>query len=246
MAVKAQLFITCLGEQFSSPMLRDMVTVLERLGVQCEFPQAQVCCGQPFSTSGFLSKSRDFARAWIDVFDQTDGYIVAPSGSCVDMVRHHYPDLFAEGSAEQKRALAVGERTFEFSQFLVNELKVTDTGAVFPHKVTYHPGCHLLRGLGARSEATQLLQAVRGLELVPLTEAETCCGFGGVFSVIYPEVSRAMMEAKLRNIQASGADTVVAGDTGCLMNISGGLMKTGSPVRAMHLIEVLARQGQDQ
>lgn len=188
MAVKAQLFITCLAEQFASDTLRNMVTVLERLGVTCEFPADQVCCGQPFSTSGFQSKARDFARAWINVFDRTDGYIVAPSGSCVDMVRHHYPELFAQGSPERERARAVGERTFEFSQFLVNELKVTDVGAIFPHKVTYHAACHLLRNLGARTEAKRLLRAVQGLELVSLAAEETCCGFGGVFSVIYLEV----------------------------------------------------------
>jgi L-lactate dehydrogenase complex protein LldE len=241
MTIKAQLFITCLAEQFASPMLRDMVTVLERLGVQCEFPEAQTCCGQPFYNTGFHTQARAFARKWIDTFDRTDGYIVSPSGSCVDTVRHHYPDLFPEGSAEQERAKAVAARTFEFTQFLVHELKAIDVGASFPHRVTYHPSCHLLRNMGARSEPKQLLQAVQGLELVPLKEEETCCGFGGVFSVTDPEVSRAMMQAKVRNIVASGADTIVSGDTGCLMNIGGGLRNVDSPLKVMHIIEVLAR-----
>jgi L-lactate dehydrogenase complex protein LldE len=243
MAIKAQLFITCLAEQFFSPMLKDMVTVLERLGVQCEFPEAQTCCGQPMFNSGFQSQARDLARKWIDVFDHTDGYIVSPSGSCVDMVHHHYPELFSEGTVDHKRAQSVASRTFEFTQFLVDELKITDVGAVFPHKVTYHASCHLLRGLRGRTQPKQLLQGVQGLELVPLNEEETCCGFGGVFSVIYPEVSRSMMEAKVRNIEASGADTIVACDAGCLMNIAGGLKKSNSSVKAMHLIQILAQQG---
>ncbi len=190
MTIKAQLFITCLAEQFFSPMLKDMVTVLERLGVQCEFPEAQTCCGQPMFNSGFQSQARDLARKWIDVFDRTDGYIVSPSGSCVDMVHHHYPELFPAGTADHERAKSVAARTFEFTQFLVDELKITDVGAVFPHKVTYHASCHLLRGLHGRTQPKQLLQGVTGLELVPLNEEETCCGFGGVFSVIYPEVSQ--------------------------------------------------------
>lgn len=240
MAIKAQLFITCLAEQFFPHVLQDMVAVLERLDVQCEFPEKQTCCGQPFFNSGFQSRARELARRWIQVFGETDGYIVSPSGSCVDMVRQHYPELFPAGSREHRQAEAVATRTFEFSQFLVNELKVTDVGAYFPHKVTYHASCHLLRGLGVRNEPRQLLQAVKGLELIPLEQEETCCGFGGVFSVVYPEVSRAMMEAKCNHIQFSGAEVVVAGDAGCLMNIGGGLLKVNSPVRAMHLIEVLA------
>lgn len=243
MALRAQLFITCLAEQFFSPMLKNMVTVLERLGVQCEFPAAQTCCGQPMFNSGFQSQARDLARQWIELFDRTDGYIVSPSGSCVDMVRHHYPELFAEGTIEHQRAQAVAARTFEFTQFLVDELQLTDVGAVFPHKVTYHASCHLLRGLRGRTQPRRLLQSVKGLELVPLTEEETCCGFGGVFSVIYPEVSQAMLEAKVRHIEASGAEVVVACDAGCLMNIAGGLKKVNSPVKAMHLIQVLAQQG---
>src|SRR3972149_860917 len=129
MTIKAQLFITCLAEQFFSPMLRDMVTVLERLGVQCEFPEAQTCCGQPMFNSGFQSPARDLARKWLAVFDRTDGYIVSPSGSCVDMIHHHYPELFPEGSTEHERANSVAARTFEFTQFLVDELQVADVGA---------------------------------------------------------------------------------------------------------------------
>jgi len=180
---------------------------------------------------------------WLKTFGQSDAPIVSPSGSCVEMVRHHFPELFPDGTPEQTLACGLAQRTFEFSEFLVHQLKITDLGAHFPHKITYHPSCHGLRGLGLRTEAKQLLSAVRDLELVPLPEAETCCGFGGVFSVIYPEVSQAMMNNKVNNIIASGAEVVVVGDAGCLMNIGGGLRKAGAPVKAMHLIEVLSANG---
>lgn len=239
MAVKAQLFITCLAEQFFPNVLEGMVELLERLGVQVAFPREQTCCGQPFFNSGYRTQARELAFKWLEVFGETDGFIVSPSGSCVDMVRHHFPALFPPESPEHRRATEVGARTFEFTQFLVNELKVTDVGANFPGKVTYHASCHLLRGLGAREEPKALLRSVHGVEMVPLPGEETCCGFGGVFSVIYPEVSKAMMEAKVRAIDSTGADVVVACDAGCIMNIAGGLHKAGSPVRAMHLIEIL-------
>jgi len=240
--MQAQLFITCLGEQFYPGMLEKMVGILEALGVQLIFPEEQTCCGQPFFNSGFRQRTLPLARRWLQTFSRSQAPIVSPSGSCVDMVRHHYAELFPEGTPEHQMALETAARTFEFSEFLVHQLGVTDVGASFPHKVTYHASCHYLRGLGLRQEAKQLLAAVRGLELIPLVEEETCCGFGGVFSVVYPEVSRAMMEAKVRNIIASGAEAVVACDAGCLMNISGGLQKAASPIRAMHLIEVLAER----
>jgi L-lactate dehydrogenase complex protein LldE len=239
MAIKAQLFITCLAEQFFPDVLKRMIGLLERLGVQVEFPEEQTCCGQPFFNSGYRSQARDLAVKWLKAFGRTDGFIVSPSGSCVDTVRHHFPELFPPGSAEHRQAEEAAARTFEFTQFLVQQLKVTDVGARFPRKVTYHASCHLLRGLAARDEPKALLRAVQGLELVPLPGEETCCGFGGSFSVIYPEVSKAMMEAKVRAIESSGAEVVAVGDAGCIMNIAGGLRKAGSPIRAMHLIEIL-------
>lgn len=239
MAITAQLFITCLAEQFFPGVLCKMVRLLERLGVRVALPEAQTCCGQPFFNSGYWMQARELARHWLEVFARTDGFIVSPSGSCVDMVRHRYPHLFPPGTPEHRLAAETAARTFEFTQFLVNQLKVTDVGARFPRKVTYHASCHLLRGLGVRDEPKALLRKVQGLELVPLDGEETCCGFGGTFSVIYPEVSRAMMEAKVRSIEQSGAMAVVACDAGCLMNIAGGLRKANSPVKAVHLIEIL-------
>lgn len=243
MPERVQLFITCLSEQFFPQVLDKMVLILERLGLEVIFPEEQTCCGQPFFNSGFRNETRKMARSWLHTFSQHDDPIVSPSGSCVEMVRHHYPELFPDGSEEHRLAVELAERTFEFTEYLVHQRGVTDVGAHFPHKVAYHASCHLLRGLGIREEPKQLLQAVQGLELVPLEEAETCCGFGGVFSVVYPEVSRSMMENKVQNIIASGADVVAGCDAGCLMNIGGGLRKAGSEIKALHLIEILGSNG---
>ena len=238
--MKVQLFITCLAEQFFPGMLEKMVLLLEKLGVEPVFPAEQTCCGQPLYNSGFQEQANQLARKWLETFSQSDLPVVSPSGSCVDMVRHHYPALFLPGTFEHSRAVDLAGRTYEFSEFLVHQLGQIDVGSLFPHRVTYHASCHLLRGLGVRQEPLQLLQAVHGLELVLLEGAETCCGFGGVFSVVYPDVSQVMLQDKVNHILESGAEAVVACDAGCLMNIAGGLRRVGSPVRAMHLIEVLS------
>jgi len=240
---KVQLFVTCMGENLLPDVVRKMVILLERLGVECGFPEGQTCCGQPFFNSGFQTEGREMALRWMRVFADTEGYIVAPSGSCVEFVKHRYPKMFPEGSAEHRQAVGIAARALEFSQFLVNVLKVTDVGASFPHRVVCHSPCHLTRGLGVRTEQQQLLRAVRGLDLIALDESETCCGFGGIFSVLYPEVSGAMLEAKVRNIIASGAEVAVVSEPGCLINIRGGLLKANSDVRAMHLIEILSPGG---
>jgi len=243
MAIKVQLFVTCLAEQFFPDMLERMVGLLTRLGVEVDFPEEQTCCGQPFFNSGYQSRAREVARQWMRVFGPTEGFIVSPSGSCVELVRHHMAGLFPAGSAERRQAEQLAGRTREFSEFLLQELHLSDVGARFPHKVTYHASCHLLRGLEVHDGPKQILKQVRDLDLVPLASEETCCGFGGVFSVIYPEVSKLMMEAKVRSIEESGAEVVVACDAGCLMNIAGGLQRSGSRVKAMHLIDVLAAGG---
>ncbi|MCE5265896.1 MAG: (Fe-S)-binding protein [Deltaproteobacteria bacterium] len=239
----AQLFITCMGENLLPDVVQKMVLLLERLGVRCEFPESQTCCGQPLFNSGFQTEGKKMALQWMRAFADTEGHIVAPSGSCAEFVKHRYPAMFPAGSAEHALAVRLAGRVCEFSQFLVHVLKVTDVGATFPHRVAAHYPCHLTRGLGVRSEPLELLGAVRGLELIALDDADTCCGFGGIFSVVYPEVSRAMMETKVKNIIASGAEVVVVSEPGCLVNIRGGLMKAGSGVRAMHLIEILVGEG---
>ena len=237
---KAQLFITCLGDQFYTSTLQNMVRILERLGVELTFPAGQTCCGQPLFNNGFEDKTSLIARNFLHAFGESDAPVIGPSGSCVSMVKHHYPELFPPGAPEHALASEVAGRMFEFTEYLVDVLKVTDVGALYPHKVTYHASCHYLREMGLKTEARALLSAVQGLEFIPLNEEETCCGFGGAFSVTYPEVSRSMMENKVKNILASGADTVVSCEPGCLMNIAGGLRKSGSDIRAMHIIDVLA------
>ena len=240
MTVEAQLFVTCLGENFFSSTLRNMVQLLERLGVQCEMPEGQTCCGQPFYNSGLQIQTIGPAIQWLKVFEHTEGYIIAPSGSCADFVRHRYPEIFPEGTAQHAAAVECAARTFEFTEFLTKVLNASDVGAYFPHPVTFHASCHILRGLGLRDEPKQLLQGVQDLEFIPSNEEETCCGFGGIFSVVYPEVSRVMMENKVSNIIASGAEYVVVSEPGCIMNIAGGLRKAGSSIRVVHLIDVLA------
>jgi len=239
---KVQLFITCLGDQFYTGTLQNMTHLLERLGVELVFPPEQTCCGQPLFNNGFEEKTRAVARNFLHAFSRSGAPIVGPSGSCVGMIKHHYRELFPDGTPEHALAADIASHIYELTEYLVNVLKVTDVGAVYPHKVTYHASCHYLREMGLKSEAKTLINSVQGLEFVPLDEEETCCGFGGAFTVTYPEVSRSMMENKVNNIIASGADTVITCEPGCLMNISGGLHKAGSSVRAMHIIDLLASQ----
>ncbi len=236
----AQLFITCLGDQFYTGTLQNMTRILERLGVDLIFPAGQTCCGQPLFNNGFENQTRNIAKNFLRTFSKSDAPIIGPSGSCVSMVKHHYPELFPAGTREHDLAVDIAWRTYEFTEYLVDVLQVMDVGAVYPHKVTYHASCHYLRELGLKVEAKTLLSNVQGLEFIPLHEEDTCCGFGGAFSVTYPEVSRDMMENKVKNILASGADTVVSCEPGCLMNIAGGLQKAGSKVRALHIIDLLA------
>jgi L-lactate dehydrogenase complex protein LldE len=237
---RAQLFITCLGDQFYTSTLQNMANILERLGVELDFPPEQTCCGQPLFNNGFEDKTRAVALNFMRAFGKSDAPMVCPSGSCVSMVKHHYPSLFKVESPEHALAVDIAERTFEFTEYLVNVLKVTDVGAVYPHKVTYHASCHYLREMGLKTEAKTLLNSVQGLEFVSLKEEEICCGFGGAFTVTYPEVSRSMMENKVNDILSSGADTAVTCEPGCLMNIAAGLYKAESKIRAMHIIDLLA------
>jgi L-lactate dehydrogenase complex protein LldE len=237
---QAQLFITCLGDQFYTSTLQNMTRLLERLGVEPVFSTEQTCCGQPLYNNGFEEKTRPVALNFLRTFSKSPAPIVGPSGSCVSMVKHHYPTLFKEGTSEHALALDIASRIYEFTEYLVNILKITDVGAIYPHKVTYHASCHYLREMGLKTEAKTLLNSVKGLQFLPLEEEDTCCGFGGAFSVTYPEVSGWMMEHKVYHIIASGADTVVSCEPGCLMNIAGGLRKAGVKIRPMHIIDLLA------
>jgi L-lactate dehydrogenase complex protein LldE len=239
--MKVSLMITCLGDVFFPHVGTATVRLLRRLGVEVDFPAAQTCCGQPHFNSGFHTDARALARHAIEAF-QDGRPVVTPSGSCAAMVKLEYLHLFEDDPAWHARAEELAKRTHELSDFLVNVLKVEDVGAKFEGKATYHMACHL-RGLGLMSEPERLLKKVKGLELVPLDRFDECCGFGGSFSVRFPEISGAMVGDKAGFIEKSGADVVVATDAGCLMNIAGCLRRRGSKVRTMHLAELLASTG---
>ena len=214
--------------------------VLQRLGAKVEFNPAQTCCGQPAFNTGFRQEAREVAARVLDLFEDAD-YVVAPSGSCTTMVRVFYPELFADDAARLRKAERLRDRFFEFSEFLVRVLKVEDVGASFPRRVTYHDSCHLLRELGISDEPRRLIRAVRGIEFVELRDDRACCGFGGTFSVKFPEVSVAMGNDKLRAASESGAEIVVANDSGCLMHLAGLIHRRGLPIKTMHLAELLAK-----
>jgi L-lactate dehydrogenase complex protein LldE len=239
--MKVSLFITCLVDQFRPEVGLGMVRVLDRLGVAYDFPPGQTCCGQPARNAGSFGEARAVGRQFLRAFADADT-IVAPSGSCVSMVKHHLPGLFAPGSPDHDAARAIAARVYELSQFLVDVLHVDDVGAAFPHRVTYHDSCHLLRELGVQDQPRRLLGRVRGLELVEMAGADTCCGFGGLFAVKQPDISGAMGGDKIDRAIATGARAIVACDTGCLMHLGGILARRDAPVRAIHLAEVLGRE----
>ena len=239
---RVALFITCLGDQFFPQVGECAVRVLRRLGVEVTFNPAQTCCGQPAFNTGYREEARAVASRVLDLFDDAD-YVVAPSGSCTSMMRVFYPELFAGDPKQLAKVENLRGRLFEFSQFLVNVLKVEDVGARFPHRVAYHDSCHLLRELGVEAEPRKLLRAVRDVELVELQDNQVCCGFGGTFSVKFPEVSVAMGADKTRAAAAAGAEYLVANDSGCLMHLAGLIHRQGLPLQTLHLAELLAMQG---
>ncbi|MDR7315845.1 (Fe-S)-binding protein [Brevibacillus nitrificans] len=236
--MKVSLFITCLSDALYPRVGEAMVRILARYGVQVHFPEAQTCCGQPAFNSGYWDEARTSALTLIHAFADSD-YVISPSGSCTGMIHHYYPKLFENDPQLLAKANALREKTYEFTQFLVNVLGITDLGAVFPHKVTYHPSCHGSRLLGIKQEPLQLMEQVKGLDLVPLPFAEDCCGFGGTFAVKMSDISGAMVTEKADHVLETEAEVLVGLDLGCLMNISGNLRFRGKPVRVMHLAELL-------
>ena len=234
-------FVTCLGDQFFPRVGECVVEVLRRLGLEVTFNPAQTCCGQPAFNAGYREEAREVAARVLDLFEDAE-YVVAPSGSCTTMVRVFYPELFAGDPERLRKAEKLRSRFFEFSEFLVKVLKVEDVGASFRRRVTYHDSCHLLRELGIEEEPRQLIRAVRGIELVEMQDYKLCCGFGGTFSVKFPEVSVAMGEDKVRAAAQAGAEVLVANDSGCLMHLAGLIHRQGLPLQTMHLAELLARQ----
>lgn len=241
MSQSVQLFVTCILDTLYPEVGEAVVRVLERAGAQVEFPLGQTCCGQPAFNAGMRAQARPIARHTIQVFERTSGPIVVPSGSCTAMIRHGYMELFADDPKWLERARSIAERTFEFTEFLVDYLGVIDLGARYPARIAYHSSCHLLRDLGIDRQPRALLAAVREIELVDLPHSDECCGFGGVFSAEHPEISTAMLARKLANIEASGAPLVVACDAGCSTNINGGLHRQGKQQRVVHIAEILAK-----
>jgi len=239
MSLRVSLFITCIVDQLFPRVGLAMVEVLERLGCRVEFPEAQTCCGQPAFNSGYRKEARAVAEHFLEVFRGAE-YIVCPSGSCTSMVKNHFKDLFADDPQRLELAQQVAGRTWEFSQFLLEVLKVEDVGARLPKVATYHDGCHALRELKIKDGPRRLLAHVRGLVLREMDAAEECCGFGGTFSVKFPGISAGMGRTKLESILRTGAEVVVSTDCSCLMQIQGLISRAGLPIGTMHLAEVLA------
>lgn len=243
--MRVALFVTCVNDLLYPGTGRAVVRLLERLGVAVDFPAAQSCCGQAHFNSGYRHETEPLVRRYAEAFAGYD-YVVAPSGSCVAMVRDSFP-LIARRAAGEGRSAGLGEavaavvpRTYELTEFLVDVLGVTDVGAYFPHTVAYHPSCHGLRMLGLGDRPLRLLSAVRGIELRELEGAQECCGFGGTFSVKNPDVSAAMGEDKIRHAVGSGARVLCGADNSCLMHLAGIAARQGVPLRTVHLAEILA------
>jgi L-lactate dehydrogenase complex protein LldE len=241
--VKVGLFVTCVNDTLAPEAGRATVAILERLGHEVAFPEGQTCCGQMHANSGYQHQAIPLARRFVRVFGARDlDAIVSPSASCVGMVHEQYPRLAELAGDEQlaRDVEALAPKVHELSQFLVGVLGVEDVGAAFPHRVTYHPTCHGLRGLRLGDAPLRLLRNVRDIDLVELPEGETCCGFGGTFAVKNAETSAAILADKLRCVAGTGADVCAAADSSCLLHIGGGLSRQRFGVRTMHLAEILA------
>ncbi|HEV7207602.1 MAG TPA: (Fe-S)-binding protein [Mycobacteriales bacterium] len=239
--MRVALFVTCLADTLFPEVGKATVTVLERAGVTVDFPAAQTCCGQMHINTGYARDAVPLVRHFVDTFAGYDA-VVAPSGSCVGAVRHQHAQVArgAGDAALTAEASRLATRTYELSEFLIDVLGVEDVGASYPHRVTYHPTCHSLRMLHVGDKPLRLLRHVRGLELVPLPDADSCCGFGGTFALKNADTSTAMLADKMRHVLDTRAEVVSAGDSSCLMHIGGGLSRLQTGTRPVHLAEILA------
>lgn len=247
-----QFFTTCLIDTFYPETADAILSILNRLGVTLDVPTRQTCCGQPQFNAGLRKDARRIAKHMIETFERLPRsrkpsevcHVVSPSGSCVHMIRYNYLELFADDPSWLARAQALAGRTYEFTEYLVDVLGVTDVGARWDGILTYHPSCHLSRGLGIDRQPRALLAKVKGATIVELPDAEDCCGFGGIFSVTHPELSAEFLKRKVENLERTQAPTLVAADAGCIMHIAGGLHRQNKPQRVVHIAEVLNhRQG---
>ena len=236
---RVALFVTCLVDLFRPSVGFAAIRLLEHAGCRVEVPRRQTCCGQPAFNSGDRRTAEAIARHLIRQLETYD-FVVAPSGSCAGLLRVHLPELFDEDAAMKARAQALSERCHELVSFLVDVMGVQEVAARFPTSATYHDSCSGLRELGVKSQPRRLLAGVDGLELVEMAESEVCCGFGGTFCVKYPEISTRMVTNKAERIEETGAELLLAGDMGCLLNMAGLLKRRGSTVQVRHVAEVLA------
>jgi L-lactate dehydrogenase complex protein LldE len=247
--MRIALFATCLADALFPRGAQATVVLLERLGHEVVFPPAQTCCGQMHINTGYQREALPLVQHHVEVFeaalDSGAEAIVAPSGSCVGSVRHQHADVARQQGNERLavRAESVAGRTYELSELLVDVLEVTDVGAHYPHRVTYHPTCHSLRLLRVQDKPLRLLRAVAGIDLVELPEADSCCGFGGTFALKNADTSIAMLADKLQHVAATGAEVLTAGDSSCLMHLGGGLTRLRAGTRTVHLAEILAGEG---
>ena len=238
---KADLFVTCIIDQLYPQVGVSVVRVLRKLGVDLAFPADQTCCGQPLYNSGYTKRARQLGQRVLKSFADSE-YVVVPSGSCAAMMRVFYLDLFQDEPPMLEQARRMAPKVYEFSQFLNDVLGVEDVGSAYPGTATYHPSCHLLREMEVRDQPKRLLRAVKDLRLEDLPQEETCCGFGGTFSVKYPHISEGMLADKIANVTSTGADTLVSCDMSCLLHIEGGLSRQDSNIRVRHLAQVLDQQ----
>jgi L-lactate dehydrogenase complex protein LldE len=239
--MRIALFVTCLGDTLFPDVGQATVALLERLGHDVVFPADQTCCGQMHVNSGYFPEALPLVRRYVEVFEGCEA-VVVPSGSCTGSVRHQHAMVARRAGDEAlaQRAEKVAARTFELSQLLIDVLGVEDVGAYYPHRVTYHPTCHSLRMLGVGDRPLRLLRRVRGMDLVPLPDADVCCGFGGTFALKNADTSAAMLADKMSNVLATGAEVCTAGDSSCLMHIAGGMSRLRTGTRAVHLAQILA------
>jgi L-lactate dehydrogenase complex protein LldE len=241
---RVALFVTCLVDLHRPTVGFAAIRLLEQSGCVVEVPQAQTCCGQPAYNSGDRASTRAIAAGVIAAFEGYD-YVVVPSGSCGGMIAHHYPGLFADDPAMRARAEALAGRTYELIAFLTDIRGMTGVEARFDGTATYHDSCSGLRELGVKQQPRTLLNSVAGLSVTEMADPEVCCGFGGTFCVKYPEISTRMVSNKTADITATGADLLLAGDLGCLLNMAGRLSREGSKVAVRHVAEVLAGMTDD-
>jgi L-lactate dehydrogenase complex protein LldE len=234
-----QLFVTCLVDSFYPQTGQAIVDILRRLGIDVEFAPDQTCCGQPNFNAGLRDEARPVVEHTIRVFEKTTGDIVIPSGSCTYMIKHGYTELFANDPVWLPRAQVLASRVYEFTEYVVDKLGVTDLGAQWGGILTYHPSCHTLRGMNIDRQPRALLANVKGANIVELPEAESCCGFGGIFSMEHPELSAEWLKRKISNLEKTKAPTLVVTESGCLMHIAGGLHRRKKKQKVMHIAEIL-------